>query len=87
MPKTRDDFVKELVAYVEGLAIMDRDELVPIDESLVGTGILDSFGIVEMLTYLESEYELTIPDDDLIRENLGSIERMASYLEKHQVAD
>jgi len=47
---------------------------------LLETGILDSFGIVELITFIECEFDLAIPDEDVTKEKLGSILKMAEYI-------
>ena len=52
------------------------------DASFLETGIIDSTGILELVTFLEENYRITIPDDELIPENLGAISSIASYLHR-----
>jgi acyl carrier protein len=56
-----------------------KDSL-PRDESLVELGIIDSYGIVELIVFLETKWEITIADEEITRENLGSINRMTTFL-------
>jgi acyl carrier protein len=86
MENQTDHYVKEIVRYVKSLAIIDPSDTVPLDESLLEAGILDSFGIVEMLTFIESEFDLTIPDEEMTKEKLGSIHKMAAYVQHRKAA-
>jgi acyl carrier protein len=52
------------------------------DQEIPGTGLLDSAAIMELILWFEGEYGLTIPQEDLTLENLGTIDAMASYLER-----
>ena len=52
------------------------------DTSFLEEGIIDSTGILELVTYLEDEYSITVEDEELIPENLDSISNVASYLER-----
>lgn len=40
----------------------------------------DSLGILELLVWLESEFSITIPDEELIVDNFTSISKMADYV-------
>ena len=51
------------------------------DTSFLDEGIIDSTGVLELVTYLEEEYEIEVEDDELIPENLDSIDNIAVYLE------
>jgi acyl carrier protein len=50
------------------------------DASLLDLGIVDSTGVLEVVTFLESEFGLTMGDDEIVPENLDSIGRIASFI-------
>ena len=49
-------------------------------ESLIDAGVLDSFGLLEFLTALEQEFNITIPDDDLVPTNFDTITKIRAYI-------
>jgi acyl carrier protein len=50
------------------------------DESLFESGLLDSFTLTALVTELESEFALQIPDSDLNPRKFDSVERIQAYL-------
>lgn len=50
--------------------------------SFLDSGIIDSTGILELVTYLEETFGISVADDDLLPENLGSIASVVSYLKR-----
>lgn len=58
----------------------DRKLLPGDGESLVGEGILDSFGLAELVAVIEAEYGLRVPDGDISLANFESIDRIAAYI-------
>ena len=54
------------------------------DEILPETGLLDSAGILELVLWVETEFDIEIPQDDFTLDNLGSIRRMVSYIESRK---
>jgi len=52
------------------------------DTSFLDEGIIDSTGILEMVSYLEEEFGIHVEDEELIPENLNSINNVVAYLEK-----
>jgi D-alanine--poly(phosphoribitol) ligase subunit 2 len=44
------------------------------------SGILDSAGLMELILWYESEFGLSIPQEDFTIENLGSVDLMVGYL-------
>lgn len=51
------------------------------DESLFESGLLDSFGLPDLVSALEKEFGLQIPDSDLNPRKFDSIERIEEYLD------
>jgi acyl carrier protein len=50
------------------------------DESLMTSGILDSTGVLELTAFLESQFEITVADEDLTPDNLDTISNILGYL-------
>ena len=50
--------------------------------SFLDSGIIDSTGILELVTYLEETFGISVADDELVPENLGSIANIVSYLKR-----
>lgn len=49
--------------------------------SFMEAGIIDSTGILELVTFLENTYQFKIKDDELTPENLDSIVNIQRYLD------
>jgi acyl carrier protein len=52
------------------------------DESLFESGLLDSFSLTDLVTALEVEFKITVPDSDLTPRKFDSVARIQGYLEK-----
>ena len=50
--------------------------------SFLDAGIIDSTGILEIVSFLEEKFGITVDDDELLPENLDSVEAVAGYLGK-----
>lgn len=50
------------------------------DDSFLEKGIIDSTGILELVMFLEQEFGVTIADEELLPENLDSIDRLARFV-------
>jgi acyl carrier protein len=55
------------------------------NDQLVETGIIDSLGVMTLLSFLEEKFSIQIPGDDLVPENFSSISTIAALVERHQV--
>ena len=52
------------------------------NDDLFEIGVLDSFGIIEFVVALEKHFNCTIPQEDLIPQNLWSIHAISEILYK-----
>ncbi len=56
------------------------------DDSFLDMGIVDSTGVLELVAFLESEWELTIDDAELVPENLDSVDNLLGFLDRKRTA-
>jgi acyl carrier protein len=56
------------------------------DESLLGAGLIDSTGILELVSYLESAFGIVVQDEEIVPENLDSVGQIAAYVEMKHAA-
>lgn len=50
------------------------------DAPLVGSGLVDSTGILEIVAFIESKFGVHTADDDLAVDNFGSIATIAKFV-------
>jgi acyl carrier protein len=50
------------------------------DEPLLKNGLIDSLGILEVVTFIEKEFGIAVSDEDLLPENFGSIHSLANFV-------
>lgn len=55
-------------------------ETLPLDQSLMDLGVLDSYGVVELVSFLESTWNIRIADSEITRDKMGSITKMADLV-------
>ncbi|KAA0134276.1 acyl carrier protein [Gimesia chilikensis] len=51
------------------------------DDSFLETGIIDSTGVLELVAFIEDQYDVEVDDDELVPENLDSINRLIDFIE------
>lgn len=62
--------------------LFGNDDGLQDDTSFLEEGIIDSTGVLELVTYLEETFDIQVDDEELIPENLDSINNVADYLER-----
>jgi len=50
------------------------------EESLLGGGVIDSTGVLELVDFLEERYEIKVEDEEVIPDNLDSVKNIATYV-------
>lgn len=68
--------------FMFGARAEDLDD----NTSFLEKGILDSTGVLELIGHIEERYGVAVSDTELVPENLDSIKRLCSYLEKKGAA-
>ncbi|MGH8318283.1 MAG: acyl carrier protein [Steroidobacteraceae bacterium] len=51
-------------------------------ESLTARGILDSTGALELVMHLEERYGISVRDEELHPDNLDSVDKIATFIER-----
>jgi acyl carrier protein len=54
------------------------------EDSFMETGMIDSTGILELVRFLESTYGIKIEDEELIPDNLDSVNKIVSFVQAKQ---
>jgi len=67
------DFVISNFLYGQGREVQDA-------ASLMGEGIIDSTGVLQLVSFLEETYGITVADEEIIPDNLDSIENVTAYI-------
>ena len=70
-----------IIQYVLKNHVCSYDEnTIPRNQSLVELGVLDSYGVIELVDFLEENWDIKILDDEITREKMGSIDKMAALV-------
>lgn len=52
--------------------------------SLIEAGLIDSTGVLELVGYLEDEFGIRIVNEELLPENLDSIDNIVAFVQRKQ---
>jgi acyl carrier protein len=59
-------------------------DAIPHDLDLLAGEVIDSLGIVQLISFLEEKYGVNVGDDDLDPENFRSVDTIASFVEERR---
>jgi acyl carrier protein len=84
--QTMEDVQQRVKRFVmENFFVSDPSEIGD-DSSLIATGLVDSTGMLEVITFLESEFGVRVRDQEMVPNNLETIGRIAAFVERKRAA-
>ena len=88
MSKEKKKISDELLKYLKmGNPLIANLKKIPLNESLVELGYLDSFGVVDLVEFLEKSQKVKIHDDEISKAKFGSINKMVNTVYKKKYLD
>jgi acyl carrier protein len=63
-----------------------RRQVLKDTDSLLENGVIDSMGVLDLVEFIETQFNVTVDDEDLVPENFQNIARIAAYVEKKRNA-
>ncbi|MBI5181002.1 MAG: acyl carrier protein [Nitrospirae bacterium] len=70
-------FVTENFLFSEEKKVSDTD-------SFLENGIIDSTGVLELVSFVEEKFNVKVKDEEMIPENLDSINNLVKFIKKKQ---
>jgi len=71
---------KTVGQFISKTFLFDESKEVDKTVSLLGTGVIDSTGVLELISFLEITYQVKFQDQDLVADNFDSIEKIKEFL-------
>lgn len=65
---------------LENFLFTDDEAALCNDDSFLEKGIIDSTGMLELMAFIGDEFHITIEDDEIIPDNLDSVDCVASFI-------
>ncbi len=69
------DFIQQNFIFDAAIVLNDND-------SLLGSGVIDSTGVLELIGFLEEKFQLHFGDEELIAENFDNVEKITAFILK-----
>lgn len=78
MTDTLHDRIRRFI--LENYLFTDDTSQLGLDDSLLGRGIVDSTGMLEIILFIEEQLGVKVADEDMVPENLDSVNRIAAFV-------
>ena len=62
--------------------LFGEEEQLKLDTDFFDKGIIDSTGVIELVNFLEETFNISVDDEELIPENLSSLQKIDIFLSK-----
>jgi len=76
------NYAKEIRGFVISNFLFGDAAALEDDKSFLDSGIVDSTGMLELIMFLESTYGISVAPEEMVPENLDSVNRLVEFLGK-----
>ncbi len=59
---------------------------IAVDASFLAEGVLDSTGVLELVTFLEDTFGIDVAEEEMLPDNLDSVARLVGFVQRKQQA-
>jgi acyl carrier protein len=74
------DYEMTIKHFIIDTFLFGDGSLLQSDTSFLETGIIDSTGMLSLILFLEETFDISVDEDELIPENLDSLQNLVHYL-------
>lgn len=67
---------------LESFLFTEDDDALDDADSFLERGIVDSTGIMEVILFVEEEFEVTVRDEEMVPDNLDSVANLVGYVQR-----
>jgi len=72
--------IPEIRSFIVENFLYGQDDGFEENVSLLEKGIIDSTGVLELVSFVEDKYGISVEDEELIPENFDSLANLSSYI-------
>lgn len=74
-----------LMRYIKDELLRGRMNDLQPEDDLLSSGVINSLGILQLVSFVEERMGIEIPDEDVVYENFHSVAALSDYLEGQEV--
>ena len=77
----------KVVEHIENVSLVSlKDQKIGDDDNLFQTDVLDSYGLIELLLYLEQKFAFKLTEDELASSALSTVNEICAMVTRKTVA-
>ncbi len=74
------DIEKDVRKFIADQFFHGRADELTSDGSLLGS-VIDSTGLLELVTFMQEHFGITVEDEDIVPEHLGTVKQVVDYVD------
>ncbi|MEM9884813.1 MAG: acyl carrier protein, partial [Bacteroidota bacterium] len=71
----------KIIQYIQAEILEEGDDPITSDEDLLTSGLLDSMAAMRLIGFLEEEFEVSVPPEDMVIEHFITVDAIGAYIE------
>ena len=84
MADTLNEQIRNFI--LENYLFTNDTKALGLDDSLLGRGIVDSTGMLEIIFFIEEQLGVKVKDEEMIPDNLDGVNKIAAYVQSKKQA-
>ena len=72
----------KLQEYIEKTFVREKGKRIAAGDSLLDSGLVDSTGVFELVSFIESEFGIKIEDEEILPEHFETIDNLAGFIDR-----
>ncbi len=77
---------KQLKKFIE-TTVLNHTRAIDIDDELLISGLLDSMSVMRVVTFIQQEFQISVPAHDITIEHFSSLRNIDQYLQSRLMTD
>jgi acyl carrier protein len=77
---TQEEIRTKIHQFIKKNFLFDEKAVLGDDQSLLGSGVVDSTGILELISFLEETCRVKFDDSELVADNFDTVQKIAAFV-------
>ena len=72
-----------IIKYIQNNLLIGKGEIeLSPEDDLLGSGLIDSMGVMRLVGFVEETFKIKIPPEDIVIENFMDVNAITNYVER-----
>ncbi len=72
---------KTIIKHIENeLAVEEIEDGLEASDDLLGSGIVDSLGMMKLVSFIEEQFAIEVAPDEMVIDNFMTVENICEYI-------